>query len=363
MLTLGVLSGTSVDAIDLALVDWSTPSPQLVAYAEWPWSAVLQQQLLELPNRASLSLSEIGALNVACGEVFAAAIVGFLSRCDMPVSRIAAIGSHGQTIWHQPTGEYPFSWQLGHPAIIAKRTGIVTAADFRMDDMALRGQGAPFAPIFHQQFFARADACVGVLNLGGIANITILTPEGGVMGFDTGPANTLLDAWYRLHHHYARFDRDGAWAASVEPDVALVAKWMRHPYFYLPPPKSTGRELFSQAWLDHATLADYPPEVVQSSLLQWTVVSIVQALEQTQMPEQLWLCGGGAYNGELVRRLQQALPQCDLRRSDEAGYPAHALEAMLFAWLAKQRLTEQSIDLTAITGSIRPFVCGGLWLP
>jgi anhydro-N-acetylmuramic acid kinase len=362
VLTLGVLSGTSVDAIDLALVDWSQKTPLLLARDELSWHETLRQQLLALPERPHLSLAEFGQLHSACGQAFAQAVLTFLKRYHVRSEDVTAIGSHGQTVWHQPQGEYPFSLQIGHPAVIAKQTGITTVADFRMDDIALGGQGAPLAPAFHAQLFSDAGRTVGVLNLGGIANLTLLRPNQPVIGFDTGPANTLLDAWYRLHHEGGGYDQAGAWAATAALDEDLLAQWLAHPYFAKAYPKSTGREDFSLQWLSPYQLAHYSAAVIQSTLLQLTVESVARAWESFSDTGQIWLCGGGALNTELLRRLRLRLPQCQIGLTDDLGYPIQTLEAMLFAWLAKQRIEEKPIDLASITGSNQPVILGGVWL-
>ena len=365
MRTLGVLSGTSVDAIDIALVDWSGEKPTCIAHAEYPWPSMLQHRLLSLPEAPTLTLSAIGQLDTACGEAFANAIQHFMLEHDIAPHTIDVIGSHGQTVWHEPHGDHPYSLQLGHPAIIAKRTGIATAGDFRMDDIALGGQGAPLAPAFHEVLFGATET-VGVLNLGGIANLTLLQPHQPTMGFDIGPANTLLDAWFRRHHTDETFDRNGAWAASERHDLPLLSQLKQHPYFAQPAPKSTGREDFSLVWLDaqlqqHAHLT---PAQVQSTLLKLTIDTVAQAwfTYNQHATGKLWLCGGGVHNHALITGLKQALPMCQLDTTDNAGYPANALEAMLFAWLAKQRLTHASVTLTHITGQQKPAVLGGLWL-
>jgi anhydro-N-acetylmuramic acid kinase len=356
------LSGTSVDAIDVALVDWTQSPPLLIAHDELPWSESLRQQLLALPEQPLLSLSTVGELNAACGQSFAQAILFFCEQHRIKPTDIAAIGSHGQTLWHQPQGEHPFSLQVGHPSFIAKQTGITTVADFRMDDIAVGGQGAPLAPAFHEQLFADANQTVGVLNLGGIANLTVLRSDLPTIGFDTGPANTLLDAWYRLHHQGQGYDQAGLWASSALVDEALLARWLTHPYFARVYPKSTGREDFSLAWLTSNQLEHYPAAVVQSSLLQLTVESVAMAWETFSDAGRIWLCGGGALNREFVERLRARLPLCQIALTDACGYPIQTLEAMLFAWLAKQRLESVPIELMTVTGSQRPVVLGGVWL-
>jgi len=366
VLTLGILSGTSVDALDIALVEWNKARPKLLAYAEVEWPSSTQRQLLALPEKHRLSLTQFGELHSAVGQAFAHAILEFMRDQQLSCADVAVIGSHGQTIWHHPHGEQPFSLQIGHPAIIAKQTGIAVAADFRMDDIALKGQGAPLAPAFHEVLFAQADAQVGVLNLGGIANISLLSPHHPTLGFDIGPANTLLDAWYREHHTDQNYDHKGAWAASAEVDALLLQHLQQHPYFAQPLPKSTGREDFSLEWLKKQLkdFAHLSPAQIQSSLMQLTVESIARVVQQ-QLPKgsQLWLSGGGVLNDALIARLTARLHDYVIASSEQAGYPAIAIEAMLFAWLGKQRLLAESVNLTSITGSKKPAILGGLWLP
>ncbi len=366
MLTLGILSGTSVDAIDIALVDWQSQCPKLIAFDELEWPKHIQARLLALPESPQLSLAQLGELHTAVAQAFAHRIHDFLIKHQLQAADIAIIGSHGQTVWHQPHGEYPFSLQLGHGAIIAKLTGIAVAADFRMDDVALNGQGAPLAPAFHEVLFAKANESVGVLNLGGIANISLLRPGQPTLGFDTGPANTLLDAWYRQHHSDCAYDKAGNWAASAPVDDSLLTHLLAHPYFKQPLPKSTGREDFSLQWLKEQLtgFTHLSAAQIQSTLMQLTVASIADIVRHTlDRGSTLWLAGGGVMNDELMRRLKIALPDTLLMPTEQAGYPSAAIEAMLFAWLGKQRLQAQAVHLTSITGSKKPAILGGLWLP
>lgn len=366
LLTLGVLSGTSVDAIDIALVSWQGNNPTLLAFQEYPWPCQLQQRLLQLPEQPQLSLAEYGQLHTACGQAFARSITQFLTDSGYAAADIQVIGSHGQTIWHQPTGTQPFSLQLGHPAIIAKQTGINVAADFRMDDIAVQGNGAPLAPAFHAILMAQqTTAPFAVINLGGIANISVCNPITSTrLGYDTGPANTLLDAWFRLHQQQD-YDMNGAWAASAAIQPQLLDKLLQHPFFTLPCPKSTGREDFSLAWLQQQLqeFETLSAAEVHSTLLQLTVESLAERIEhELSAGSHIWLCGGGARNSELVKRLSRRLPHYSIAATDMLGYSANAIEAMLFAWLGKQRLLAEPIDLTDITHSNRPTVLGGLWL-
>lgn len=368
MLTLGVLSGTSVDAIDIALVHWQQEQPHLLAFAEYPWEPQLQQQLLQLPEQPQLSLTQLGQLNTACGQAFAQAITQFLHAHHYTATDIQVIGSHGQTIWHQPTGEHPFSLQIGHPAIIAKQTGIAVAADFRMDDIAVQGCGAPIAPAFHPILFAPTTTSdYTIINLGGISNLSIIKDHQVTQGFDAGPANTLLDIWYRQHHTDGTYDQHGQWAASANYDARLLEQLLQHPFFSKVPPKSTGREDFSLHWLEHQLThhKHLSAAQVQSTLLQLTVESLALAIERhtTLAHQHIWLCGGGAHNIELTTRLTNRLPHYHIQPTEQLGHAANAIEAMLFAWLGKQRLQQRPIDLTQITHGTRPTILGGLWLP
>lgn len=367
MLTLGILSGTSVDAIDIALVDWhDDQSAKLITFAEVEWPKAIQTRLLALPESPHLSMAEFGELNTAVGQVFAKHIQELLTNVNIPPSEIAVIGSHGQTIWHQPQSQHPFSLQIGHAAVIAKHTGIAVAADFRMDDVALAGQGAPLAPAFHEVLFAKPNESVGVLNLGGIANITLLRPAQPTLGFDTGPANTLLDAWYRQHHPSCTYDHNGHWAASATVDDALLTQLLAHPYFKQTLPKSTGREDFSLQWVNEQLtgFTHLSAAQVQSTLMQLTVESIASVVRQTlSLGSVLWLAGGGVMNHELIQRLKLVLHDYQLMPTEQSGYPSAAIEAMLFAWLGKQRLLAHRVNLVSITGSKKPAVLGGLWLP
>jgi anhydro-N-acetylmuramic acid kinase len=362
-LYLGLISGTSADSIDAALVSFSRGMPQLQAAHTHPWPPALRERMLALAqDEATLDLDAFGRLDVEIGHHFAEAVLQLLKQSGTPAHAVRAVGSHGQTIRHRPTGEYPFTLQIGDPCIIAERCGIDVVADFRRADMAAGGQGAPLLPALHAMLLARPGHARVVLNLGGIANITVLGADGSVHGFDTGPANGLLDAWC-LRHHGEPYDRDGAFAASGQVVQDLLEAMLADSYFALPPPKSTGREHFHLAWLaTHPQLTSLNPADVQATLLELTARSVAMAIEQ-QAPaaEEVLACGGGVHNGLLMRRLGELLAPRTLSSTARHGIDPDFLEATAFAWLARQRLLGLPGNLPAVTGARGPRVLGAIY--
>lgn len=362
-LFLGLISGTSADGIDAALVRFPPArAPELIAARTFAYAPALREDILAVSQAAvAIDLDRIGRLDHRIGAAFAQAACDLLADCHIPAREVAALGSHGQTLRHAPSGEAPFSWQLGDPHLIAERCGITTIADFRRRDVAAGGQGAPLMPAFHHAVLASADEDRAVLNLGGIANLSLLPAHGPVSGFDTGPANGLMDAWVQEHTHQA-YDADGLLAASGRVDEALLQRLLAEPFFALPAPKSTGRDLFHLDWL-RAQLGSRPYRVqdVQATLLQLSVRSIVQALQQHQ-PEtrRLLVCGGGVHNQALMRALAQALPQLSVQSTAAFGIDPDTVEAMGFAWLARQTLLGRPGNLAAVTGACGPRVLGAI---
>ncbi|MGH8307500.1 MAG: anhydro-N-acetylmuramic acid kinase, partial [Gammaproteobacteria bacterium] len=276
---------------------------------------------------------------------------------------IRAIGSHGQTVRHRPGGPHPFSLQIADPNIIAARTGIATVADFRRRDMALGGQGAPLVPAFHHAVFADPNETRAVINIGGIANLTLLSAQNGpVSGFDTGPGNLLMDAWSREHLH-APYDENGTFAASGNVDEILLRRLLADEYFQRPPPKSTGREHFSQAWLGKALVdTKLPAADVMATLCELTARCIADAVrKQTPRVSRVLLCGGGIHNAHLVKRLAALLPACELSTTNEFGIAPDWVEAMAFAWLARETLARRPGNLPAVTGAREPAVLGAIY--
>ncbi|MBN8924882.1 MAG: anhydro-N-acetylmuramic acid kinase [Rhodanobacter sp. 68-29] len=352
-LYLGLISGTSADAIDAALVSFEHERPRLLAARAHPWPGALRERILTVAQgESALDLDAFGRLDVALGHGFAEAALALLRDSGTPASAVRAIGSHGQTVRHRPTGEHPFTLQLGDPATIAERCGIDVVADFRRADMAAGGQGAPLLPAVHAMLLARPGHARVVLNLGGIANITALGTDGSVVGFDTGPANGLMDAWC-LRQRGEAFDRDGMFAASGKVDHALLDALLADPYFALAPPKSTGREHFHLDWLAaHPRMDLLAPADVQATLLEFTARSVTEAIERhAPAAEDVLACGGGVHNAALMRRLAELLAPRPLASTAAFGVDPDFLEATAFAWLARQRLLGLPGNLPAVTGA------------
>lgn len=357
-LFLGLISGTSADAIDVVLADFD-PATRVVATRTHPWPAELRARIVALARaNARVSLDELGQLDGLIANEFAAAANALLDQAVVDRSRIRALGSHGQTVCHRPQAEPPFTMQLGDPARIAERTGIDVVADFRRADMAAGGQGAPLLPILHEALFGCDDKTRVILNLGGIANISVLAPGQPVLGFDTGPANCLMDAWAERHLGHAP-DRDGEWARSGNVDKALLSRCLTDPYFELAAPKSTGREHFNLDWLDERVGDSLDPADVQATLLALTVKSIADAIHACAPGTQsVIVCGGGVYNGALMAALAAALTPVQVQSTADYGVDPDFVEATAFAWLARQRLLGLPGNLPSVTGARGPRVLG-----
>ncbi|KRF00513.1 anhydro-N-acetylmuramic acid kinase [Frateuria sp. Soil773] len=363
-LYLGLISGTSADGIDAALVSFEHGLPHLHAALTHPWPDALRTRMLAIAQgEEMLDLDAFGRLDVAIGRCFADAAQALLARNGTPAAAVRAIGSHGQTLRHRPAGEYPFTLQLGDPTVIAERCGIDVAADFRRADVAAGGQGAPLLPAVHAMLLGGQPRDRVVLNLGGIANITVLGAGGSVFGFDTGPANGLLDAWCQRHRGEP-YDRDGAFAASGRCDPALLESLLADGYFALPPPKSTGREHFHLAWLERQPrLAALAPADVQATLLELSARSIAEATARHAAgAADVLACGGGVHNPVLMRRLGELLQPRALDSTARFGIDPDYLEAIAFAWLARQRILGLPGNLPAVTGARGPRVLGALHL-
>jgi anhydro-N-acetylmuramic acid kinase len=359
MYYIGLMSGTSMDGIDAALVKFGDPGVEVVATHQQPYPETLQHAL----RKAALTpvdqpIENLGALDRQVGEYFRDAATQLISASGRPVDEIHAIGSHGQTVRHQPDGPRPYTLQIGNPDIIASGTGITTIADFRSADMAVGGQGAPLVPPFHEWLFGRGQAGRVIVNIGGIANITVLPPgDAPVTGFDTGPGNTLLDHWTRKHHKRA-FDEDGAWAASGTVDETLLGRMLSYEYFELPAPKSTGVEEFNAAWLERFGSGGDPADI-QATLAELTARSIARHI-QTHAPGVLdvYVCGGGAHNLDLMHRLGRNLPATTIETTAAVGLDPDWVEAVAFAWLAMRTMNKQPGNLPTVTGARRKVVLG-----
>jgi len=359
VLYLGLISGTSADGIDVALARFE-PRCEVVAARTVPWDPAVRARLVALGQGAdAASMDEIGHLDVRVALAFADAALAVLAEAHVAPDEVRAIGSHGQTVRHRPGGPHPFTWQLGDGNVIAERTGIATVSDFRRRDVAAGGHGAPLLPALHAALLQTTDEDRAVLNLGGIANLTLLPKRGDVRGFDTGPANALMDAWCERHTGHP-YDAGGAYAASGRVDDALLRRLSSDPWFALPPPKSTGREQFHLAWLASrgAPLPDHA-EDVQATLLELSAVTITTALVATQpSTTRLIACGGGVHNPLLLDRLRAHLPGIEVETTAAHGLDPDFVEATGFAWLARETLAGRPGNLPSVTGARGPRVLG-----
>ena len=360
---IGLMSGTSLDGVDAVLCVIDAKQCGLVDSLELPFDRQLRDDILQIiggdrvETRHALSLQ--GEIDHRLGILFADAVNKLLEKSGRESSEIAAIGSHGQTLWHQPSGDYPFSMQLGDPNVIVAKTNIPVVADFRRMDMALGGQGAPFAPAFHQFLFGGIEKRTAVVNIGGMANITVLDEP--LIGYDTGPGNVLMDSWIE-EVRGEKFDRDGAWAALGKVILELLDVMLSDPYFSQSPPKSTGREKFNLKWLqENLKLAGgYSDEDIQRTLLELTAQTIADEVKKYDR-ELLLLCGGGAKNQFLFERIAALLPNCKVALTDDYGVSSDFMEAMAFAWLAYKRIHREPVELCSVTGARKDGILGGLY--
>ncbi len=370
---IGLISGTSMDGIDAVLVDFSSEHPRLLAGETFPYPAALRVALDELrADPDTFPAARLARLDAEVGQAFAEAADSLLAEAGAAQKDIRAIGSHGQTVLHRPDDAFAHTLQIGDPTRIAASTGIDVVADFRRADLAAGGQGAPLAPLIHQSLLTDSSENRVVVNLGGIANVTLLTAEGGVSGFDTGPSNCFLDDWYRAHHadhgqpgEAQRFDAGGAWAASGTVDDRLLADLMREPFVHREPPKSTGIEYFSPTWL-HDRLpndAGNHPADIQATLAEYSAASLVANIERFVpfQPDRALLCGGGTANADLIARIQAHLGNTPVESTAAHGIAPDFIEATLIAWLAHEYNAGRPINTPPITGARRPVRLGALW--
>jgi len=371
-LFIGLMSGTSLDGIDGVVVDFSatrgSPRAQILAHAKRDFSPDLRSRLAALNRSGDDEIHRAAIAANALARDYAALAETLRASAAVATQPIIAIGCHGQTVRHRP-GEFDgtgYTVQLNAPALLAELTGIDVIADFRSRDVAAGGQGAPLVPAFHRAVFARADATVAVLNLGGIANLTVLGPGTQAIGFDCGPANTLLDLWCERSSGRP-FDADGAAAARGVVDARLLDALLAEPYFALAPPKSTGLDHFNASWLDaRLDVADararLRPEDIQATLAQLTA-DVVAASCRRHAPtaDELVVCGGGAFNADLMARLGRALAPSAVVTSDARGLPADQVEATAFAWLARAFVARQPGNVPTATGAAGPRVLGALY--
>jgi len=362
-LFIGLMSGTSMDGIDAALVQLGDRRLSLVATRAAAYPGELRSTLIAASqDPGTLSVDAIGRLDRQVGECFRDAALDLLEEANVEASAVTAIGSHGQTLRHQPDGRFPFTLQVGDPNVIAHGTGITTVADFRRRDLAAGGQGAPLAPAFHRWLFSGDGRSRVILNLGGIANLTRLPAGGGpVTGFDTGPANGLMDAWIRDCQGMP-YDDGGAWASSGEVDRSLLDRLLDDPYFREPPPKSTGFEHFNLSWVRDRLTPGVEPVDVQATLLALTVATVADAVERyAEDATEILVCGGGASNEALLLALAERLPWRQLSSTAELGLDPDWVEAAAFAWLASRTLKGQPGNLPEVTGAGAPVILGGIY--
>lgn len=365
-LVIGLMTGTSADGVDAALVSVSdtTPNtPKVIATRFHPYPSELQKQIIAIAHKHSMEFDTYFRLDKDIAHQLASAVLGLLQQENLTAEQIAFIGSHGQTIRHQPAPEHNYTVQIGEPNTLAALTRIDVITDFRRADMAHNGQGAPFAPLFHEKVFLETEKTTVVLNLGGIANITILEQGRETTGFDTGPANALMDDWIKLNKN-EKFDTDGRWALSGSTNKQLLNSFFSDKYFLKPAPKSTGREYFNTEWItSHLVNQDLKAVDVQATLCELSALSIAEAVKKCTLKcEQIYLCGGGAQNTELVRRLKLRLPKTIFRSTYEIGIDPNFMEALLIAWLAHRYELELPGNLPSVTGANRAVICGAKYL-
>jgi len=362
---IGLISGTSMDGIDAALVNIEESSIDILQTREHRYPKKLRAQL----NRAvreplQCTIDDVGQLDRRVGECFRDAANALIKDAGVDAATVAAIGSHGQTIRHQPNAAHPFTQQIGDPAVIAKGTGITTIADFRRADLALGGQGAPLTPLFHEWLLREPGSHRVVVNIGGIANVTVIRGDGGdTTGFDTGPGNTLLDAWIGVHLGKP-FDKDGRWAAQGSVVEDLLSRLLADPYFAAKPPKSTGLEYFNLEWLVAAGVDGLRAQDVQATLSALTADSIAAAIRRhAGDASDVFVCGGGVHNSDVMQRLGAKLPHAKVSTTTSKGLDPDWVEAVAFAWLAMRTMLNLPGNLPSVTGAAHSTVLGAMYAP
>lgn len=365
MYYVGLMSGTSVDGIDAALVSIPDQGPlTLKATHQQTIPPAVRTAIQALMAPGNNEIEQAGELDMQLGKLFAEAVQMLVRKSGVLAKDIRAIGSHGQTIRHRPRITHPFTLQIGNPSAIAEQTGITTVADFRARDMAAGGEGAPLVPAFHRWFFHKPGVNRVILNIGGIANITWLPADANetVLGFDTGPGNTLLDQWM-MQNRGEHYDSDGKWAASGLVNEQLLARLLADAYFSKAPPKSTGREHFHRAWLEQRITDKLAAQDLQATLAELTSRSIVRALDfLPAKADEIYVCGGGGHNRHLLARLQAQTPDIPITTTAALGLDPDWVEAVAFAWLAHRTLSRQPGNLPSVTGANRAVILGGIYL-
>ncbi len=365
-LYIGLMSGTSADGIDAALVAFGDTRPAVLATYYTPYSPELREKILGLCQKGDNEIQRLGELDIILGKAFALAANQLIANQSLLPQDIKAIGSHGQTVRHHPHHPHRFTIQIGDPNTIAAETGITTVADFRRKDIAHGGQGAPLVPAFHHCMLSSGKLNRAVVNIGGISNVTLLpknTPD-TILGFDVGPGNVLMDAWIHLHLQETH-DNHGAWGAQGRMDPELLELFLSDEFFRLPPPKSTGREYFNYAWLNKQLLLlnkKIPPADIQATLAELTARCIIDSIRKHMSNGEILICGGGAHNAFLMSRLGKlATPDFSVHSTQKYGLDPDWVEAMAFAWLARQTLNRQPGNLPSVTGAHKATILGGVY--
>lgn len=356
---IGLMSGTSLDGVDAVLADFSGPRFASLAHAHVGFDVALRDELLALTSSGADEIERCGRLGIELAGRYTEAVEEVLNAAGVDASQVRAIGCHGQTVRHRPANG--FTVQIGNPALLAERTGIAVVADFRSRDLAAGGQGAPLVPAFHSVAFGSQAEPRAVVNIGGIANVSLLVPGAPILGFDTGPGNCLMDSWAQRHLRKA-YDAGGAWAAGGKPLPALLSRLLAEPYFEQPAPKSSGRELFNLPWLDARLDGAEDPQAVQATLLELTADSIAGAVKASgARVSRLIACGGGAHNDTLMKRLAQRLAPATVETSAAHGLAVDQVEAMAFAWLAWRAINGLPGNVPEVTGAKGPRVLGAIY--
>jgi anhydro-N-acetylmuramic acid kinase len=364
-LFIGLMSGTSLDGVDALLARFPVDGAamQVLGHLHQPFSNPLRDELLALNSPGDNELHRAALAANALARSYADLVAQLLEACGVDAREVAALGAHGQTVRHRP-GEFDgcgYTTQLLSGALLAEQSGVAVVCDLRSRDVAAGGQGAPLVPAFHRAQFAQAGRHMAVVNIGGISNISLLGSDGSTTGFDCGPGNCLMDAWIKQHLG-REFDASGAWAAEGQVLPDLLARLLAEPFFALPPPRSTGRDLFNRAWLDSRLRGSLRPADVQASLLELSAQAIAQSLlRHGPATQELLVCGGGALNNHLMERLQALLPGVLVSTSDARGLPVMQVEAAAFAWLAMRHLRQLPGNLAAVTGALGPRILGALY--
>ncbi len=363
---IGLMSGTSIDGIDAALINTKQGIFSLSGHHSIDFTAECRNEILKLCAPGNNEIQRMGTLDRQLGEAFARCCNELLQKFGIPPQKVRAIGSHGQTIRHHPQGiNGPgFTCQIGDPNTIAELTGITTVADFRRRDIAAGGEGAPLVPAFHQAVFTSPTANRAVINIGGMANISVLQRDGSYSGFDTGPGNVLMDSWIQEHLNQP-YDENGQWSLTGQVDTELLHQLMNHPFIKALPPKSTGRETFNLSFLQD-TLANINTNAnaadVQATLLAFTAQSIAEAVQlHASDCSEIYICGGGANNTALKNSLSEKLPDCSVASTEALGIPPQWVEASAFAWLAQQTLDKRPGNAPSVTGAKKPVILGGIY--